>query len=223
MKPMTKTRSNEEWLDQLAAEGAVQAQAITDLRDLLLRAALFFFNRNPGDLERLDRQEILQRAEDCAQDALMAIMAQLGEFRGDSKFTTWAYKFAINKALMAARRERWKDISLDDLESDGTGEFLDDLVADQNEIGAPEQSTLRREVRTTIQEVIETELTEKQRRALVLMVFHGVPLDEVVRHLGSNRNAVYKLLHDARRKLKSRLQERGFETGEALKLFSPQG
>src|SRR5574342_115241 len=103
---MTHTRTNQEWLLDLSASGSLQEAAIADLRDLLLRAALYFFNRNLSDFAGSSRDEILQRAEDCAQDALIAIMDHLGDFRGDSKFTTWAYKFAINIALMTARRER---------------------------------------------------------------------------------------------------------------------
>src|SRR5512135_2933175 len=112
---MTITRTNQAWMKELTAGGATQEAAINDLRQILLRAALYFFSRNLGDFGGLSRDEILQRAEDCAQDALIDIMKHLLEFRGDSKFSTWAYKFAINKALMTARRERWKGVSLDDL------------------------------------------------------------------------------------------------------------
>src|SRR5574342_261976 len=114
---MSKPRTNQEWLRDLNASGPLQEAAIADLRDLLLRAALYFFSRNLSDFGGLSRSDILQRAEDCAQDALIAVIKHLSDFRGDSKFTTWAYKFAINMALMAARRERWKNISLDELAS----------------------------------------------------------------------------------------------------------
>ena len=215
---MSNPRSNQEWLQGLNAGGSRQEAAIADLRDLLLRAALYFFSRNPGDLQGLDRDEIVQRAEDCAQDALIAVMDHLPDFRGDSKFTTWAYKFAINKAMMAARRERWKGVSLDELSSP-EGDFLEWTIQDKVEGTTPEHSAMQAEIQAVLLEVIEHDLTEKQRRVLVLMVFHEVPLDEVVRHLRTNRNAVYKLLHDARRKLKNGLQARGFDIGETLTLF----
>src|SRR5512139_990158 len=109
---MADQRTNQEWLHDLRLGGETQEAAITDLRDILLRAALYFFSRNLGDFAGLSREEILQRAEDCAQDALLAVLSHLGDFRGDSKFSTWAYKFAINMSLMAARRERWKAFSL---------------------------------------------------------------------------------------------------------------
>lgn len=220
---MSSTRTNQEWLHDLNAGGSVQEAAIADLRDLLLRAALYFFSRNLGDFQGLDRDEIMQRAEDCAQDALIAVLNRLSDFRGDSKFTTWAYKFAINMAMTAARRERWKGVSLDELAAADKSNLFEWLMEDKSQGVGPEQVAMQAEMRATLREVIERELTEKQRRVLILMVFHEVPMDEVVRHLGTNRNAVYKLLHDARRKLKSGLQARGIEIGETLTLFDPSG
>jgi RNA polymerase sigma-70 factor (ECF subfamily) len=220
---MTKARTNQEWLEELTAGGATQEAAIADLRDLLLRAALYFFSRNLNDFEKNSGSEISQRAEDAAQDALIAVMNHLPDFRGDSKFTTWAYKFAINIALMAARRERWKNVSLDEIAEASESNSFESLMQDKSDGAAPETSAMQGEVRRIIQDVITRELTDKQRRVITLMVFNEVPLDEVVRHLGTNRNAVYKMLHDARRKLKSSLQERGFEVGEMLSLFGTSG
>ncbi len=217
---MPKVRTNQEWLQDLNASGAIQEAAIADLRDLLLRAALYFFSRNLGDFEKNNEDEIVQRAEDCAQDALIAVMKHLSDFRGDSKFTTWAYKFSINIALMAARRERWKGISLDQLASSGEESFFESILPDKSDGSAPEESAMQEEARRIIQDVIKYELTDKQRYVLSLMVFNEVPMDVVVQRLGTNRNAVYKMLHDARRKIKSSLQSRGFEVGEMLDLFS---
>ena len=217
---MSSTRTNQEWLHDLKASGATQEAAIADLRDLLLRAALYFFSRNVGDFRGMDREEITQRAEDCAQDALMAVLDHLSDFRGDSKFSTWAYKFAINTAMMAARRERWKGVSLDELASDES-HFQEWILQDRSDGSAPEQSAMQAEIQRIIRGIIQDDLTEYQRRVLVMMVFHEVPMDEVVRHLDTNRNAVYKTLHDARRKIKSGLQARGFEIGETLALFGP--
>lgn len=216
---MPNNRTNVEWLNDLRASGSVQESAIADLRDLLLRAALYFFSRNLGDLRGLGQDDIMQRAEDCAQDALIAVMKHLSDFRGDSKFTTWAYKFAINIAMVAARRERWKGVSLDELAASDEKHFPESILQDKSDGVAPEQSAIQDELRGVIQQIIERDLTEKQRVVLVLMVFNEVPLDEVVRHFGTNRNAVYKMLHDARRKLKIGLQARGFDIGETLTLF----
>src|SRR5687767_15141040 len=195
---MTKTRTNEKWLEDLQANGAAQEAAITDLRNLLLRTVLFFFSRNRGDFESLAREEILQRAEDCAQDALIAVMNHLSDFRGDSKFTTWAYKFAINIALTTARRERWKGVSLDELSFSEDSNLFEGMMQDKSSGPAPDQSAMQGEVGEIIREIIKHDLTEKQRQVLIMMVFNEVPMDEVVRHLGTNRNAIYKMLHDAR-------------------------
>jgi RNA polymerase sigma-70 factor, ECF subfamily len=220
---MVNSRTNQEWLHDLSAGGALQEAAIGDLRNILLRAALFFFSRNLGDFGGLGREEILQRAEDCAQDALIAIMKHLLDFRGDSKFSTWAYKFAINFALMAARREKWKGISLDELPDSGEEALSDWAMRDRDEGVTPEQSAIQDQLRGIIREVIDHDLTDKQREVLLMVVFNEVPMDEVVRHLGTNRNSVYKLLHDARSKLKSGLQAYGFEVGETLVAFDTQG
>src|SRR5512138_3429160 len=118
---MPSERTNKEWLSDLRLTGAGQEQALADLRDLLLRASLYFFGRNLGDFSGLGREEVLQRAEDCAQEALMTVLEHLSEFRGDSKFSTWAYKFAINIAMTTARHERWKGVSLDEMETAGEG------------------------------------------------------------------------------------------------------
>ena len=217
---MSKTRTNEEWLYELRASSVSQEAAISDLRNLLLRAVLFFFSRNLDDFRRLGRDEILQLAEDCAQDALIAVMNHISDFRGDSKFTTWAYKFAINKALMTARQERWKGISLDDLSFFSDAALREWAMSDKSPGPASDQFVLQGEVIETIREVIERDLTDKQRRVLAMMVFNEVSMDEVVRQLGTNRNAIYKMLHDARRKLKSGLQARGFDVAEMLLLFS---
>jgi RNA polymerase sigma-70 factor (ECF subfamily) len=216
---MAESRTNQEWLDDLTAGGASQEAAVEDLRALLLRAALHFFGQNQGDMAGLSQSEIRQRAEDSAQDALLAVLGHLPEFRGDSRFTTWAYKFAINIALTTSRRERWKGVSLDDLVESGEGAFAQWVMEDKSATAAPEQAAIQAELRAIVQDVIERDLSDRQRRVLFLMAFNEVPMDVVVEDLGTNRNAVYKMLHDARRKLKSRLLAHGFEVGEMLTYF----
>jgi RNA polymerase sigma-70 factor (ECF subfamily) len=216
---MSEPRTNQEWLHDLTKGGMSQEAAIADLRDMLLRAALLFFSRNLGDFAGLSRDEVFQRAQDTAQDALIAVLQRLPEFRGDSKFTTWAYKFAINKALMSARRERWKAVSLDELSESTEASFFKWVNQDKPEGSPPERSAMQAELQEMIRGMIENDLTHKQRQALQLIVFNEVPMDEVARHMGSNRNAVYKLLHDARRKLKNGLQAHGFEVGETIAMF----
>ena len=212
-------RTNEEWLHDLGESGMAQENAIADLRELLLRAVLFFFSRNLSDFRGLARDEIFQLAEDCAQEALIAVINHISDFRGDSKFTTWAYKFAVNKALLTARREQWKGISLDQLSGFSNDALIVWALRDQSPEPASDQALMQGEVIEIIRNVIERDLTDKQRRVLIMIVFNEVPMDEVARQLGTNRNAIYKMLHDARRKLKSGLQARGFDVFEALILF----
>jgi len=214
-------RTNEAWLRDLSGRGEVQAAAIGELRALLLRAALYTLSRTAVHGTNLVRGQVEQLAEECAQESLLAILDRLPEFRAESKFTTWAYKFAVNYALTAARRERWTTVSLDSL--------LDETEtpnlwpgADPN-AASPEHTAQQAEVWALVRQIIDQELTPRQRQVLRAMVFEDVPLDEVVRHLGSNRNAVYKLVHDARRKLKAGLEARGYPVGDILDLFSQPG
>ena len=130
---------------------------------------------------------------------------------------------AINIALMTARRERWRGKSLDQVTFSDTGTTLEAFVADKSSGETPDRSAMQNEISDTLREVIERDLTDKQRQVLMLMVFYEVPMDEVVQRMATNRNAIYKLLHDARRKLKKGLQSRGFEIGETLKSFSEPG
>ncbi len=215
-----KTRTNAEWLQSLNSAGEEQALALADLRVFLLRAAHYSLDRTRGDLAHLNRAEIAQIAEDAAQDALVAILKHLADFRSESKFTTWAYKFAINFALVAARREQWRHVSLDELlDQDLTGE----VVQNDEHATSPSVAALRNEIWENVQEIMTRDLTERQRQALQAIVLEDVPLDEVARHWGSSRNATYKLLHDARRKLKAKMEDRGFTWQEVADLFSRTG
>jgi RNA polymerase sigma-70 factor (ECF subfamily) len=211
------SRSNAEWLSALRAGGAEQADAIRDLRAYVLRAAAYALRRRHARFGAPPSADVAQLAEDCAQNAVVAVLQHLDDFRGESRFTTWVYSFAVNMALVAARRERWKHVSLDDVLGDP---HLDEAVADAQERADPQRVTLQRETLAVVREAIERHLTARQRQALKAIFFDGVPLDELARHWGSNRNAVYKLLHDARRKLKAHLEARGFDVKEALDLFA---
>lgn len=189
-----------------------------DLRGLLLRAALYTLVTHRGDLSGMEEGERLALAEDCAQDALQAVLARLDDFRGESKFTTWAYKFGINIALTRARQERWKNISLDALAEDEAG--LDWLTWSLGENRADaEQPSLQAEAARVIEEVVRGELTAKQRQVLRWIAFDEVPMDVVCERLETNRNAVYKMLHDARLKIKRQLAARGYAVEEVYELF----
>jgi RNA polymerase sigma-70 factor (ECF subfamily) len=124
---------------------------------------------------------------------------------------------------MTARRERWKGVSLDQLSFSPNTALFEWTMQDKSSGIVPDRSAMQGEISEIIREVIERNLTDKQRQVLMLMVFQEMPMDEVVQRLDTNRNAIYKLLHDARRKLKSGLQARGFEVLETLAVFSEQG
>ncbi len=202
----------------MSASGEAQTTAIEDLRPYLLRAASYSLSQSLRSPASLTPGQVEQLAEDCAQEALLAILRQLPEFRGDSRFTTWAYQFAVNIALMTARRESWKQISLDQIFD--SSDLPQQLIAAERAGLDPDRAALRSEIQASVRHVIEHDLTERQRHVLKAIVFDEVPMDEVARHLGSNRNAIYKLLHDTRRKLKERLEAHGFGVSEILELFS---
>ena len=187
--------------------------ALEDLR-LWLARRLFFYLRGRSDLDRFDDSEIQDIAEDFVQDTLLQIRAKLQQFEGRSKFTTWAGKIAVHQALGELRRARWRDFSLDGLvgESDWTPPFL----VQENDPDAPGRAAERAETMQVVAQIINEELTERQRAALVALTVQGVSMDVVADRLGTNRNALYKLLHDARKRLRSRLEARGYDVNNLL-------
>jgi RNA polymerase sigma-70 factor, ECF subfamily len=213
-----KTRTNEEWLRELKSDGELQTAALSDLRAYLVRAALYALQRRRNAFQKLTSAGIEQLAEDCAQDAVSAILGHLDQFRGDSRFTTWAYKFAVNAALITARRERWGRVPLDQLL--GSVDLVDQIALASDALSDPQRRALQREILAAVRQAIEIHLTKRQRQALTAIVFEEIPLDELARHWASNRNALYKLLHDARRKLKAHLRDRGFGAKEIFDAFS---
>ena len=215
---MARARTNEAWVLALSQQGDEQVEALTDLRELLLRAALYTLVTRFQDLRELNEHERMALAEDCAQDALQAVLSRLPDFRNESKFTTWAYKFGINIALTRGRKEHWKNISLDALADDQDPlEWIQ--WKDEAYNSDPEMPSLQEEVSAVIQDVVRFELTSRQRQVLKWIAFDEVPMDVVVERLQTNRNAIYKLLHDARIKLKRQLTARGYEVEEVYDLF----
>ncbi len=217
----TKNRSTAEWIEALTGVGEVQEAALADLRRYLLRAALFTLRRARPQAGHLGAGALGQLAEDCAQEALTAVIQRLNQFRGDSQFTTWAYTFAVNMALVTIRRERWRHVPLDGI-VDGR-KSLTSASGDDAGSPDPQRHALQAEAIAAIRDGIEQHLTLKQQQVVRALVFEQVPLDELARHWDSNRNALYKLLHDARRRLKAHLAARGFGVREILDLFAGGG
>jgi len=212
---MTTERSNEAWLADLQAEGLQQDAAIQDLLSWLERR-LFYYLRDRSDLRRLDGDEIEHMASDFAQDSVLIILKKSDQFQGRSKFTTWAAKIAVHQALGELRRARWRDVSLDELTADGS--FEPDFLT--NDQATPEQEALQKDIIATVMDVMQNELSERQRRALYARLVQGVPSALLAEQMNTNPNALYKLIHDARKRLKARLIERGLSPEDALSVFS---
>lgn len=217
----TKTgmeRTNEVWLSELRNDNPHQTEALEDLRQYLQRGVLAYL-RSRSDLSNLAETELQQMSEDLAQEALLKVQANLDTFQGKSKFTTWAAKIAANHTISELRRARWRDLSLDAITEAGTA--LQEILVTASAAGNnPATESERRQVWQTVMDVINNDLTERQRQALAAVQLDNIPIAEVARLLDTNSNNVYKLLHDARLKLKQRLQKLGLEPPYILKLFS---
>jgi RNA polymerase sigma-70 factor, ECF subfamily len=212
-------RTNEQWLADLRAAPELQAAALEDLRERLKRGIFYYLSRERSDLNHRSMNELTQMAADMAQDATLRVLENLDSFRGDSQFTTWATRIAVRVAISDLRRARYRDFSLDDLTAEG-----DLLPANSNPLMgkaplSPERSAERDDVLRKIDAALADGLTERQRRALLAVIVQEVPLEIVADQLGSNRNALYKLLHDARRKLRTTLEAQGLSLDYVLRLF----
>lgn len=211
-------RSNEEWMWALTEQpGEVQSDALKDLHDFLLRAGLVYLSQRRSELAGWSRDDVRGLAEDLAQEALLEIRASLGSFKGESKFTTWAYRFVVNRAASELRRRHYRNVSLDQLR-EAEPALFQALLFEQGAV-EPEQLAQRRNYLNLLRDIIEHELNERQRAAIVGVHLQGLAMDEVAEALGLNRNALYKLLHDARQRIKARLHARHLTEGDILAAF----
>ncbi len=211
-------RTNEVWLSELRNGHPNQTQAIEDLLKILNRGILsYLYSRS--DLNHLAETELRQMSNDFSQDALLKIQANLDKFQGKSKFTTWASKIAANHTISELRRAKWRDFSLDAMTE--TGSSLQEIMEfPEAQSRNPDAESERRQVWDAIEFVINNELTGRQRQALVAVRVDNIPIAEVARLLNTNSNNVYKLLHDARLKLKRGLEALDFEPEYILKLYN---
>ena len=192
-----------EWMAGLRASGVQRDNTVAELRDLLLRVARFECERRRG-LLRVRGPELEDIAQQAANDALVSIMAKLDEFRGESRFTTWAYKFVMFQVSTKIGRHFWRTGSAT------VGEPVDpERIADRLAT-APDQRAEQRELLGALARAVEQDLTEHQRKVFVAIALDDVPVDALAAELGSNRNAVYKALFDARRKLRASLAGAGY-------------
>lgn len=207
------TRTNEQWLEDLRSDDLAKDDALADLRQILInglkRGLLSQVNTNAPEFET--------QVEDFAQEATLKILDNLDSFAGLSRFTTWAHKIAVSVALTELRRKRWQDASLDGILETESGDYTPTLVADP--APKPEEMTIRTDMMHRLNSIINNELTDKQRTVLTASVIRDLPTAQVAKMMGMKPNAVYKLLHDARVRLKKRLESEGLSAGDIIAVF----
>jgi RNA polymerase sigma-70 factor (ECF subfamily) len=203
--PPTSARSNAEWLAELRAGSRESRAAFEDLRALLRRVLTRVLSHRRFDSEAI---------ADLVQEGLIRIVDRLDDFRGDSRFTTLACAVAVRTALTTLRRAHWRDVSLDtsDLETAHV-EWPHDPISD------PERAARADEIASVMQRLIADELTAKQRQ-VILGELAGMPQEMLLERLDVGRNALYKLAHDARRKLKRALEGAGVSVQDVSDLLA---
>ena len=195
------------WVEQLRSEHPGHQRAVAKLHDILRRAALHELHRRRGQLPALAGPELEDVAQQCADDALVSILARLDDFKGLSRFTTWAYKFAIFEVSSKLARHAWQrhPPGREELE---LSELPDRLTL------RPGEELERREQLTALRHAIEADLTPRQREVFVAIALNDVPIDVLALELDTNRNAIYKNLFDARRRLRQSLAAAGHPVTE---------
>jgi RNA polymerase sigma-70 factor, ECF subfamily len=178
---------------------------VARLHELLLRAARFEVSRRRAALSHVRGEQLDDLALQAADDALVAVLAKLDDYRGASRFTTWVYKFALLEAGVRLRRRAWQEREVA-LEPEAWP-----LVADR--AAGPERQTETGELLRTLRQAIDVCLTEHQREVLVALALNEVPIDVLAERLDTTRGALYKTLHDARSKLRAELAQKGFTLG----------
>jgi RNA polymerase sigma-70 factor (ECF subfamily) len=195
------------WVDQLSPDSPDRDAAIESLHELLLAAARFEVNKRRAAFPELRGDDHDDLAHQSADDALVAVLRKLDDFRGDSRFTTWAYKFALLEAGVKVRGRAWQGREVP-LEPESWA-----LVADDD--STPQQDAEATELIGAVQAAIASDLSAHQREVLVAVTLNGVPIDVLADRLNTSRGALYKTLHDARRKLRSVLATQGLGSARA--------
>jgi RNA polymerase sigma-70 factor (ECF subfamily) len=196
------------WLRDLRSQGLVKEEAVARLHALLLRAARYECARRRPTMPHLRGNDLDDLANQAADDALVSVLARLDDFRGASRFTTWVYKFALLEAAVKLRKRSWQGREVP-LEPETWSLFTSAGIR-------PEEEIEQTEFLTTLQRAIAEVLTPHQRRVLVALALNGVPIDVLAERLNTTRGALYKTLHDARRKLRKHLDELGLSVDALL-------
>jgi RNA polymerase sigma-70 factor (ECF subfamily) len=191
------------WIESLAATGRPREDAVARLHELLLRAARFEVSRRRQTLPYLRGGDHDDLAHQSADDALVAVLQKLPQFRGDSRFTTWAYKFALYETAVKLRRRAWQDRELP-LEPEAWPDFASRALS-------PGDQVVETELLGALRRAIAESLSTHQREVLVAITLNGIPIDVLAERLNTTRGALYKTLHDARRKLRRELAGQGLD------------
>jgi len=199
--------SSRAWIEELSSEGPDRDAALARLHAVLMRAARFEVRRRAGAVGHLRGGDLEDVALQSADDALVAVLAKLDRFRGQSRFTTWAYKFALLEAAVKIRRLAWQGREIPQ-EPEQWPRFA-------SAAASPQEATERGELLEAISRAIDAELTPHQRQVFVALALNEVPIDVMAERLGTTRGALYKTLHDARRKLRLAVEEQGHAVGPA--------
>jgi RNA polymerase sigma-70 factor (ECF subfamily) len=209
-----KDRTNEEWLADLSSDGHAKESALADLRAIITAGLPYALSNYLSP----DHPQFAPLTEEVSQETLLRVLDRMDTFEGRSQFTTWVQKIAVRIALTELRRRRWRDFSLDSLvEENEEGVSFPRLMTDPSP--DPDARTEQSDMLMRVGRLIDEELTEKQRLAMVATAIEGVPLEEVARRMGMKRNALYKLLHDARLRLKKRLANEGLSPEDIWSVF----
>ena len=203
--PVTATGLDPEsawWLGVLAETGPRHEAALVQLHELLTRVARAEVRRR-GPRVRIAGPELDDLASQAAADALIAVTGKLGQFRGESRFTTWACKFAIFEVSAKIGRHFWSHPAVP-LDAEDWNRLPDRFGFE------PAQEAEWRDLLAALRWAVDNALTARQREVFVAIVLNDVPLDTLIIKLGSNRNAIYKVLFDARRKLRANLVANGY-------------
>ena len=194
---------SQEWVAGMESSGSRHEDCVTALHAILLRVARHEVARRAGALQ-LRGPELEDVAQQATDDALMSIRAKVAGFRGESRFTTWAYRFVMFEVSTKMGRHFWRERRAS-MSEDGWDRLPDDFS------NGPDAQSLHRELFAALRRGIDDDLTALQRRVFVAIALNEVPMDAFARELGANRNAVYKTLFDARRKLRASLARAGYE------------
>jgi RNA polymerase sigma-70 factor (ECF subfamily) len=207
------TRDNSEWISVLRQQGEARERAVAELREILVRG----LRHGLRTWLEPDSPSLESLVQETAQEAVLRILAHFDKFEGRSRFTTWAHKVAIRIALTELRRKEWRNVSLDQMLESEESEPRERWLADP--AAGPELTAEQNDLLGRLSQIMQEELTPRQMSLMQAVALRGVPLEALAQKMGVERNALYKLMHDARLKLKRRLAREGLSPADLLQTY----